>query len=364
MREKARWLGKMLWKRGRMPEELTFFVTDRCDLSCAHCFHWERSAAPRREATLDEIDAVSRHVPPFSFLTLTGGEPFLRPDLGEIASCFVRNARVTHVDIPTNGSRPAHIADTTGRILAAHPDLGLSVKLSLDGTGDEHDRLRGAQGAFAAAMETWEALRALRARHRNLRIGVLMTYTGLNADSLRETFFRVVRRLEPDTVGLNFVRGRPRDPKAALADVQGYAALYREILEDRAAGAKARIRPSVQFRRAYKEAVARAIVRIQRERRAVSPCPAGRLFGMLDSELDVFPCELRHETMGSLRESGYDLGMLWRSPRADEVREGIATSHCYCTLECALQIGQFFSPPVCFGLILRALFPARAARPA
>src|SRR5438105_11253133 len=64
-------------------------LTQRCNLECAHCYMSAHAGADTRgELSTDEcrrvIDEIAR-VNPNVFLILTGGEPLLRRDIFEVA---------------------------------------------------------------------------------------------------------------------------------------------------------------------------------------------------------------------------------------------------------------------------------------
>lgn len=74
---------------GRYPLSATFELTNRCNLNCAHCYINQPAndrAIRQRELTTGQIKQVIDDMAEAGilFLTLTGGEPLLRPDFAEI----------------------------------------------------------------------------------------------------------------------------------------------------------------------------------------------------------------------------------------------------------------------------------------
>ena len=88
---------------------------------------------------LQELGAVQ--------VTLTGGEPLLRADLEEIAAAFDESTCLT---LNTTGD------GLTPQRARALRDAGIfSIGVSIDSTdADEHDRMRGREGAFRTAVES------------------------------------------------------------------------------------------------------------------------------------------------------------------------------------------------------------------
>jgi MoaA/NifB/PqqE/SkfB family radical SAM enzyme len=89
-----------------LPHVVAWNLTKRCNLSCSHCYI---SAGPFQTAeaelttaecrrVIDELVAVN----PSPMLILSGGEPLVRDDLGEIAS--YASGRGATVVVGTNGT--------------------------------------------------------------------------------------------------------------------------------------------------------------------------------------------------------------------------------------------------------------------
>ena len=143
------------------PVQLTLFLTRRCNSRCRFCFylspgsasHGDVSGEDLPELSLGEIEKVSASLGSLLWLAFSGGEPFLRQDLVEIAEVFYARNKPCIILIPTNGLLPDVIAKNTEEILKRCARSTIAVKLSLDGREDVHDRLRGVPGGFARTME-------------------------------------------------------------------------------------------------------------------------------------------------------------------------------------------------------------------
>lgn len=70
-------------RRQNRPVTVTFQVTDRCNYDCVHCYQTHGEAD---ELSFAEIDRILRELADFGvlFLTLMGGELFMRPDADDI----------------------------------------------------------------------------------------------------------------------------------------------------------------------------------------------------------------------------------------------------------------------------------------
>lgn len=144
-------------------------VTDRCDLHCAHCFvSAGRLGADMPIESFDArvlarlMDARVRNV------TLTGGEPFVHPQLLNITRRLV--AAGMDVTICTNA------VGITREDIRALSQLGrVRVNVSLDGfSAESHGRFRGDRTSFATTLRN-----ARRLGRAGLLKGILCTPNAL-----------------------------------------------------------------------------------------------------------------------------------------------------------------------------------------
>ena len=89
-------------------------------------------------------------------------------------------------------------------------------------------------------------------------------------------------------------------------------------------------RITMSFRLVYYDLV----VRILREKRQVIPCYGGVSNVHISPYGDVWPCAILaySQSMGNLRDAGFDFWRIWRGPKAKEVRRFIHEKRCACPL--------------------------------
>ncbi|HEX5323723.1 MAG TPA: hypothetical protein VFW40_08050, partial [Capsulimonadaceae bacterium] len=123
------------------PYKLNFCVTYRCQSRCLTCNIWQ--IKPKDELELWEIQEFTRKNPYFRWLQLTGGEPFLRKDIVDIAKAFFENSPGLYVvTIPTNAlcERSYVISKVRAMLDMGIPKLAITI--SLDGYRELHDEIR------------------------------------------------------------------------------------------------------------------------------------------------------------------------------------------------------------------------------
>ncbi|CAN5267263.1 hypothetical protein BH20ACT5_BH20ACT5_13480 [soil metagenome] len=125
---------------GVLPGRVWFYSNYHCNLACSYCLTESAPGVGRRELTADSMVELARQAAELGFgaLGVTGGEPFLIPDM---AGTLARLGEI----LPTVGLTNATLF--TGRRLAAAEVLAgadVALQISLDSADpDVNDEARG-----------------------------------------------------------------------------------------------------------------------------------------------------------------------------------------------------------------------------
>ena len=160
---------------------LIFEVTQRCNHTCLHCYNiWQGGGAyPRGELnTARTLNLLAKALDETvcSHVTLTGGEPLLRPDLPELLEFLQR--RHVQVTVISNGRL---LNETNVRNLLER-GVGLFELPLLSHRRETHDELSGAPGAWDALLS---AMAEIRLQHG--QVVAAFVATRKNIDHLYET---------------------------------------------------------------------------------------------------------------------------------------------------------------------------------
>ena len=159
------------------PSFCTYLVCNRCNARCQMCDSWKLARGD--ELSPPQVALVFRKIGTLDAVRLTGGEPFLREDLGDIAQAILEASRPSLVHVTTNGSFPDRI-ERFARDFSAPSRLRLMV--SFDGLAPEHDRNRGRTVTFDRALDTVRRL----VRLRKTGVDVTVNHTIITPQSLRD----------------------------------------------------------------------------------------------------------------------------------------------------------------------------------
>ena len=167
-------------RRGRvvLPRMLTYTVSFSCNARCIMCDSWKMDSPDELQA--EEIERIFSQLPAMDFVRLTGGEPFVRKDLLEIAHLAQQKLKPFVIHVTTNGFLTGRIIEFCEKRKRTAP---LALLVSLDGTKEKHNHIRGRESAWDAATAT---LRALAPRRRELRLSIAVNQTIVDADGAEE----------------------------------------------------------------------------------------------------------------------------------------------------------------------------------
>lgn len=130
-----------------VPKSLVFEITERCNLDCAHCYNvWKNDNRPpaKELSTAETLTLLGRLIDQgIERIAISGGEPFLRPDLEEIVSYL--HGRKVNVLLLSNGTL---LAEDRLTRLCRDNLVSLWELPLLSWRREIHDKLCGMSGAF------------------------------------------------------------------------------------------------------------------------------------------------------------------------------------------------------------------------
>ena len=317
------------------PPFLILFINSICNLTCEHCFYW-RNLNRRDDLTYQELSKLSFELGNFENLNLSGGEPFIRPEFGDICLLFTENNSVKRIYVPTNGYFTDRTQKQLQRVFQSKSLQSFVCEISLDGMPEYHDRFRGNPRSFAKAMETYDMLVEMQKQEPRLRIHANSVAMSENMEDLwKLTEYLHDRCPAMEHHNLAIIRGDRKNPSLQGPALQQYRDLYRHIAEawkdreDKRFGAV--VEPMLQWSK---------LKTIECKSQHV-PCTAGVLTGVIYANGDVSVCET-HAPLGNLRQKSFF--EIWDSEEAKALRARIKAKECYCTNEVFLWPSIVFQP--------------------
>lgn len=325
----------------KYPISLTHFITERCNARCPHCFIDFKTK--KEEMSLENIEKISSTTGNcLKNVSLTGGEPFLRDDIFEIAEIWYKNSTVDSVVIPTNGSLPDKIENFLKS--ASKVNLPLFFFFSYDFIGEKHSKYRGINDLHNKVLESYKIVKSY---GNKFKATFQITLSPENYQSAFETYKYIRDVLHVKNINCPLIRGEKTksfDVNLKNDLIQVYKKIQNQINTDYNNGI---------FDEYENNSLTKAALNVKNKmmwkyisdtfinNKYVSPCKAGSLTGIILSNADVFPCELLNEKIGNLKDFDYNFLDLWQSLNADKIRNNIFKTKCFCTYECSWFLNIF-----------------------
>jgi MoaA/NifB/PqqE/SkfB family radical SAM enzyme len=334
--EIGRYVGKVATGQKFTPPFITFFVTNKCDCRCEHCFYWEDlNTNNDKEMKLEQIQEMSRNMDDVIYMLIGGGEPYLRKDLADIIETFYKNNNLHSLVIPTNAQWTDRVVETVDRVMTNCPDLQFSTTISLDAIGDLYDKIRGKKNAYERAMATHEALKPLRKKHDKFSVRMCQTIMAQNQDVAMQTYEYQKTYLKPDMLNVLYIRGNPLVADSKNFDMDVYRQVKEKMAQDMASGDWVNHKITDRGRHvlnALDDVVHDLIYKTEKHQKAQLTCQAGYISAIIYPDGNVTECETKNTPYGNLKDVNMDFRKLWFTEKGKQIREKVVNG-CFCTHE-------------------------------
>ncbi len=317
--------------RSPLPINLTVSVTYSCPSRCLTCDIWQKKVDDLSVDEYGRIFPTVEDVP--IWVTVSGGDQFVRSDLDEIVRLIKKQIDPKIVNIPMNGVITERIHTLLPKIAAHTRGSQLVLNLSVDEIGPEHDRLRGAPGNWEKLLGVAELIRDLKKTYDHVVLGVHTVISKHNVDRIPDIEREARRIFAPDSyiteVAENRVELKTMEKHIAPDPAEyrrAVAHLKATIAQNRSGHPVARLVESLRLE--YYELASRVL----EEKRQIIDCYAGWASAHIAPDGHVWGCCVRAESLGNLRDHGYDFRNVWHGPAAGSFRESVKNKECACPL--------------------------------
>lgn len=275
-------------KTHALPTSAFIAVTMLCNSRCIHCDIWKN-----RGNDFQPVDVYKKLPPSLRMVDITGGEPFLRPDIPNIVQTIRRHCPKARILITTNGFLPKTIEKYARKITTIDPDI--AIRISLDGWKKTHEKVRRIPQAFEKVEQSIEIFRNAGVRD----IGLTFTLMHINKHELRDVYAYCKKHAL--SFSLNVVHDSPiyygtgkKHLNAKPESVKDHFRwLFRQQIQS--------MRPS-DWGKAWFN---RYSYEYMLHHRRPLPCGAGENFFYMDPFANIFMCQLKNWPIGNLRTQSF-----------------------------------------------------------
>jgi len=310
-----------------LPISYTLSVTNKCNSRCKTCSIYTKKTDQMSVAEYKKIFKSIGRAP--YWVTISGGEPFLRKDLPEIIFALDKFCRPKIINIPTNGILTQRIFYMVKQICKALPNTEIIINLSIDGIDEEHDRIRNVKGNYQKVISTYKQLRKL--KYKNLSIGIHTVISRYNLHSF-PAIASTMLQLDPDSYITEIAEERVELANLGK-DITPNALEYRAAIDFLLHRIKnTEFRGMSRITQTFRIEYYNLVKKILRDRKQVIPCFAGIASCQIAPDGEVWFCCIKGKSVGNLREKNYRFRSIWFSREAKRERKVISRKECYCPM--------------------------------
>ncbi|MCW3981160.1 MAG: radical SAM protein [Candidatus Bathyarchaeota archaeon] len=299
------------------PHHVQWMLTRRCNYRCKSCDVWRGGSLPE-ELSIDKVRAGLDILHDLGVveIVLSGGNPLLREDIGEIIDYASKYFITTIYD---NGSLAAKKVD-----ILRKADF---VAISFDTLDEEkYDYLKGVPGAWKNAMNSIRTL-----HEEGISVGVSPTISQLNMNEILDFTEHFRNRGIPvlyclyqhDSLAQPMFQIGEKNEELEITDKEGLAKICGELIEK-----KSKSRGILITKKTLN-----TLRELYLNGRRTWSCRALHSFFTIDPEGKVAACHLQ-EPVGTI----FDLPKLWSGEKFKELRR----TYNECT-ECSYMCYMFYS---------------------
>ena len=318
-----------LAKVRKTPFKLNFAVTYTCNSECKTCNIWKlykkNSKEKNNELTISEIKKISYALPKtITWISLTGGEPFLREDIVEIIRLLSKNCpSLRLISIPSNGLATQRIVSSVKKIIKIKiPNI--FITFSLDGPPEINNKIKGIENAFERTLETYKKVKKITKNKKNFYIGLETNISKFNINFL-ESFLQDLTHKNNNliiTLAHNsFLYQNENDPKLLP---EGSNDKIKKIIKIITKDLNWFYpHQFIQKRYLYK-----LPLYLKNQKHQVIPCSALGSSIALSATGEITPCFSWKYNLGNIRDYEYDIMRAWKSKKAELARKIIKNNKC------------------------------------
>lgn len=308
--------------RLNFPLKVSYAVTYKCNLRCKMCNIWKKSPADN-ELTVKEIDNFFGRANKFYWVGITGGEPFLRPDLPEVMDAILtRCYRLSSVHFATNGQLTDRIISLVKYMHKKKSRLKILFTVSLDGPPWLHDEIRQKAGAWESAVNTFICLKGM----PSVKAQIGFTFSSHNSGRFKEAFVSLKEaypRLRFDDININIFQ-----KSNFYYENQGMGDFEHSKLLDEVAGILNMDKDGFSVNNFLRRRYLSLYPKYARTKEYPIKCQALSSTCFLDPYGNLFPCPVYNKKLLNVKEMREGFESAWNGGAAKDLSRECANNQC------------------------------------
>ncbi len=322
-----------------LPMNLTLSVSYKCNSRCKTCNIYKKDVD---ELSLEEWRSIfNNYGKNVYWVTISGGEPFLRPDLDEIVCSLYDYCRPSIINIPTNGLLTNKILKIVKKIVNYTKNTQIVINVSMDEIEERNDDIRGVKGSYDKALKTFLALKSMNLP--KLSVGIHTVISKFNVVRIPE-IYQSLKKFCPDSYITEIAEERVELDTIEL-DITPEYNEYKESINFLLNKLnKDNFSKAGKITKAFRIEYYKMVKQVLKERSQIIPCYSGFASAQIAPDGNVWMCCIKADSIGNLRDCDYKFNKVWSSKKAEILRKAIKEKKCYCPLANASYTNMLHDP--------------------
>lgn len=271
------------------PTSAFLSVTLLCNARCVMCDIWKN-----RGMDFTPLEVYEKLPDSLEMVDLTGGEPFLRPDMARVVGAVRASCPKARILITTNGFLHHNIEKQLDDILLADPNI--AFRLSMDGGLTMHEKIRRVPQAYEKVIHTVDILK----KKGVADIGIIYTLMNQNKHELQDVY-RYTRK-HGIHFSLNVVHDSPVYFGKKKTQLRPKPEEVKEYFDWLFSRQMMSLNPKDWAKAWFNKQSYAYMVTHKRP----LPCGAGENFFYMDPFANIFMCHLKNWPIGNLRTHSFE----------------------------------------------------------
>ncbi len=324
-------ISRRLNKTFILPINYTYSITSKCDSKCKTCNIWKQKSTD--DLTKEEWEKIIRNIGNVPiWITITGGNQFLRKDLSEIVGYILDYNRPKIINFPVSGTLPKLVVEQIKKILIEIKGrrVKLILNISIDGVNELHDNIRGVKGTFKKTIKTFKGLKKLQEKYPNLIVGTYTIISKYNVEHIDEIRDFITSDIKPDHWGVEIAE----ESKELFNIKENFVpnkSISIKMLDKYIGHINNSKKPILKFKNFFRKRYYLTVKKILLRNKEIIPCFAGIASIQISPNGKVWQCCTRNDIIGDLRKENYNFKKIFFGEKSDKIRKKIKEEHCFCT---------------------------------
>jgi MoaA/NifB/PqqE/SkfB family radical SAM enzyme len=315
-----------------LPMNYTYSFTSICDSKCKTCNIWMKN---EKELTTKEWEKIIKLIGKSPYwITITGGNQFLRKDFNEIMEYIIKYNKPKIINIPISGTLPNLVLKKIKTLLIIINKYDKKTKLilniSIDGIEKSHDKIRGVKNSFKNSIKLIEDLKLIKKKANNLTIGTYTVISKYNYNEFEKIKNYIINQIKPDQFGFELAENRfeyGNINDKIIPNTKSCIKILNKCIKKN----KKHMNFILNFKEFIRKKYYKYVINIlASNNKNKMDCYAGIASIQISTTGKVWQCCTKSKIMGNLRKNKYDFNKIFFSNKANLVRKKIKMKKCFC----------------------------------